>query len=385
MKTLIKNTDIVLKDRVLKNSYCLIENDKITYIGSDEKSADKVVDGKNHYLLAGFIDLHCHGGFGYDFMDATCEQMLKISEFHLKHGTTTLFATTMTDSWDNIEKSLRVYKKLFDKGNLLTLSGVHLEGPWFSLVQCGAQDPSNMQLPSTDKVDELLDKYPFIKRISMAPELEHAIEVGRYAAKKGIVVSAGHTDADFDTIVKASENGYSLLTHFYSGMAGVVRKNAYRIAGAVEAGYYLDDMYVEIIADGKHLPVSLLKLIYKIKGPERICLITDGTRGSGYPDGTQFMLGREVGGVKCVIDDGVAKLPDRSAFGGSVATTDRLFRQMIETGVNVVEASRMASATPAKVMGLCDRGVIEEGKKADLIIADKNFNIEHVILNGKVV
>lgn len=385
MKTLIKNVDIVLQDKILKNANCVIENDTILYIGNEEKNADKIVDGKNGYLLAGFIDIHCHGGNGYDFMDATPAQMLEISKFHLKHGTTTLFATTMTDSWNNIEKSLNVYKALFDEDNLWTLNGVHLEGPWFSPAQCGAQDTSNMELPSIDKIDELLHKYPFIKRISMAPEIEGAMEVGRYANQKGIVVSAGHTDADFDTIVKASENGYSLLTHFYSGMAGVVRKNAYRIAGAVEAGYYLDDMYVEIIADGKHLPTNLLKLIYKIKGAEHICLITDGTRGSGYDDGTEFMLGRQIGGVKCIVEDGVAKLPDLSAFGGSVATTDRLFRQMLDVGVDIVEVSKMASAIPAKVMGLYDRGVIAKGKKADLVIMDKQYNVQNVIFHGKLI
>ncbi len=385
MKTLIKNVDIVLNDKVLENSNCVIEDDKILSIGAEEKNVDTIIDGKNCYLLAGFIDIHCHGGFGYDFMDATCEQMLEISKFHLKHGTTTLYATTMTDSWENIEKSLNSYKQLFDDNNLLTLNGVHLEGPWFSPAQCGAQDTSNMELPSIGKIDQLLSSYPFIKRISLAPELENAIDVGRYASKKGIVISAGHTDADFDTIVNASENGYTLLTHFYSGMAGVVRKNAYRIAGAVEAGYYLDDMFVEIIADGKHLPTSLLKLIYKIKGAEHVCLITDGTRGSGYSDGTEFVLGNQVSGVKCIVDDGVAKLENMLAFGGSVATTDRLFRQMLAVGVDVVDVSKMASAVPAKVLGLNDRGVIEKGKKADLIIMDKEYNIKDVILNGKLI
>ncbi len=385
MRTLIKNVDIVLKDKILEKSNCLIEDDKIIYIGNEEITADKIIDGTNNYLLAGFIDLHCHGGNGFDFMDADPLQMLEISKFHLQRGTTTLFATTLTDSWENIEKSLNTYKQLFDEDNLLTLNGVHLEGPWFSPAQCGAQDASNMGLPSKNKIDKLMQKYPFIRRISLAPELENAIEVGRYASEKGIVVSAGHTDADFDTIVNANGNGYSLLTHFYSGMAGVVRRNAYRVAGTVEAGYYLDDMFVEIIADGKHLPTSLLKLIYKIKGADRICLITDGTRGSGYEDGIEFMLGRQIGGVKCIVQDGVAKLLDLAAFGGSVATTDRLFRQMIDVGVNIVDVSKMASQTPAKVMGLDDRGSIEIGKRADLVIMDKKHNIKEVMFNGKLV
>lgn len=385
MKILIKNIDVVTDDGILKNANCVVEDGIILSVGYKKCLSDTVIDGSDCYLLAGFIDLHCHGGNGYDFMDATAEQMLEIAGFHLKHGTTTLFATTMTDSWENIEHSLKTYRSLFNENRLLTLTGVHLEGPWFSPEQCGAQDSANMELPSISKIDELLAEYPFIKRISMAPELDGAIQVGNYAHKKGIVVSAGHTNADFDTIVKSSNNGFTLLTHFYSGMSGVVRKNAYRVAGAVEAGYYLDDMYVEIIADGRHLPVSLLKLIYKIKRADHICLITDGTRGCGYEDGKEFMLGRQKGGVRCIVDDGVAKLPDFSAFGGSIATTDRLFRQMIDAGVDIVDVSKMASATPAKIMGLSDRGVIEVGKRADLVIMDRQYRVKNVITKGNLV
>lgn len=384
MKTWIQNVQIVTPTEILSGHNCCVEDGVIAYIGQEKAYSDCAIDGNGGYLLAGFIDIHCHGGNGYDFMDASPDEMQEIAKFHLRHGTTTLLATTMTDSWGHIQEALDNYKRCERAGKLLTLSGVHLEGPWFSPTQCGAQDVSNMETPNRERLDEILEKYPFIKRISMAPELPEAMQLGRYCAERGLVVSAGHTDADFDTVVEASKNGYTLLTHFYSGMAGVVRKNLYRVAGAVEAGYYLDDMFVEIIADGKHLPDSLLKLIDKIKGADKICLITDGTRGSGLDEGQTFQLGRLDTGVDCIIEDGVAKLLDKTSFAGSVATSDRLIRTMRSAGMDLVKISKMASATPAKIMGWQDRGSIEIGKRADLVLMNQEYRVEKVFLQGKM-
>ena len=196
-------------------------------------------------------------------------------------------------------------------------------------------------------------------------------------------MSIGHTDADFSDVEKAKDNGYTLMTHFYSGMKGVTRENAYRVAGAVEAGYYFDELFVEIIADGKHLPIPLLKLIYKIKGAEKISLITDAMRASGLKDGQTSYLGRIKQGVSVIVEDGVAKLPDRLSFAGSVATTDRLFKTMAGAiGDNLIDLAKMSSLTPAKIMGLEDRGEIEKGKRADLIIMNKNYDISKVIFKG---
>ena len=203
--------------------------------------------------------------------------------------------------------------------------------------------------------------------------------------KHGIVSSAAHTDADCHQIFNAFANGVELMTHFYSCMTSVKRVNAYRVAGAIEAGYLLDDMYVEVIADGCHLPAELLKLIYKVKGSDRICLITDSMRAAGMPDG-EYWLGEIGKGVKCIKEDGVAKLPDRSAFAGSVATADRLVRTMINLAdVPLYEAVKMASLVPAHLLHVDDRkGVIAEGRDADILIFDDDINISRIILRGEV-
>ena len=382
MKTLISNARVVLTDTILNGACVAFENGIITYVGREKIDAECEYDAQGAYLLAGFIDIHCHGGGGYDFMDASCEEMLKISDFHLSHGTTTLVATTLTDTWESIESSLKNFKKLGNERK--TLHGVHLEGPWFSPLQCGAQSTDTMETPSPEKLAMLKEKYPFIERVSIAPEIDEGFKTGLYASKNSIIASIGHTDADFDTTVAAADNGYTLVTHLYSGMRGVVRKNAYREAGCVEGSLYDDRLVVETIADGKHLPASLLKLIYKIKGADKICLVTDATRGAGSPDGTTTVLGKLDGGTEVIIEDGVAKLFDRQSFAGSVATSDRLFRTVRElTGLPLYEISKMISATPAKAMGYTDRGKIEVGLRADLILMDEKLNINKIFLKGE--
>jgi len=381
MRKQIVNANIVLPDGVLAGGVCAFTDGIIDYVGTEPQAdAVTVCDAKSAWLLPGFVDIHCHGGDGFDFMDANAEQMRRISRFHLRHGTTTLLATTMTDRMEAIEQALDRFTSLGE--DRLTLYGVHLEGPWLSPAQCGAQDTAKMALPDTDKLLALIKKYPFIKRVSAAPELPGGMELGNAGKEAGLIMSAAHTDADFDQMTDAAEHGYSLMTHLYSGMTMTTRKNLYRVAGAVEAGLYDDRLTVELIADGKHLPPALLQFAYKCKGPDRICLVTDAMRGAGLPEGTETKLGAMTDGMDVVIEDGIAKLADRSSFAGSVATADRLLRTMCGVGIDLCAVSRMMSATPARVLSCSDRGTIEIGKRADLVALDKELHIITTFLEG---
>lgn len=384
MRRKITNVDIVLPDRILYNCVCCITDGLIDYVGTDlNDHADVVLDGNGNWLLPGFIDIHCHGGIEFDFSDATTEEMRQIEAFHLRHGTTTLLATTMTDTWPGIYSALDKLAELMSQ-KPLTIHGVHMEGPWFNPAQCGAQDTSCMDLPNPQHLMELVAKYPFIERVSAAPELENGLAFGNTGKELGLVVSVGHSDADFSQVVEAADNGYSLMTHLYSGMRLTERRNLYRVAGAVEGGLYDDRLYVELICDGKHLPVELLKMVCKFKGTDKVCLITDATRGAGLPDGTKTRIRKNAAGGEIVIDDGVAKLADMTAFAGSTATTDRLLRVIHkDAGFDLVQASKMLSGVPAKIMGYTDRGSIEIGKRADLVMMDPDLNITNIILGGK--
>ena len=386
MRTQIFNTNIVLKDRIIHNGICCFTNGIIDYVGDQQQPADNNIDGKNAYLMAGFIDIHCHGGFGLEFIDASASEMVEISKNYLAKGTTTLVPTTSTDEMWAIKDCLNTYKTLLDSKQNLTLTGFHLEGPYFNPLECGAQVPSLMQIPTRQGLQELLDEYPFISRISSAPEIENGMIVGQIAKERGIVASIGHTACDFDTALEAKQNGYSLLTHFYSGMRGVVRVNAFRVAGAVEAGYYDDDLDIEIIADGKHLPASLLKLITKIKPTSKICLITDAIRVGGAKDGTIGKSGRLAVANDVIVEDGVAKLPDRTSFAGSICTMDKAVRVMHNlANCTLSQITVMASETPARVMNLQDRGIIAPSKRADLVLLDQNLQVQFVFFNGKAV
>ncbi len=386
MKILIKNINVVIQSAVLENSSCTFENGIITSVGETPEIFDAVIDGEGGYLMPGFIDLHCHGGDGFDFMDSDIYEMGRIADYHLSHGTTTMLATTLADAPEATKESIRIFEEYQRLNPENPLVGLHLEGPWFSAVQCGAQPVEYFRDPDAKELEELKRAHPYVLRVSAAPELEGAVEFGRKAEELGVIASVAHTDADFFTVERASKNGYTLMTHLYSGMKGVTRKNAYRIAGAVEAGLCLDCLFVEIIADGKHLPAELLRFIYKCKGADRICLVTDASRACGLPEGTRSKIGSLAHGTDIIVEDGVAKLPDRSAFGGSVATFDRLVRTMCGAiGDHPVALAKMASTTPARVMGFDDRGEIAVGKRADLVITDKSYNLKKVIFGGRIV
>jgi len=379
----IENARLVREGRIEPHGTLLLRDGLIAEIGG-EGACDRILNAAGALLLPGFVDIHCHGGGGFDFMDATPEEMRAISDFHLSYGTTTLVATTMTDSPAHIEEMLDRFAALGeDRG---TLHGVHLEGPWLSPLQCGAQSVNGMEPPTPKALQRLLTAYPFIERVSLAPERDEGYATCKHGVAAGRVMAMAHTDADFDGAVAAADAGCRLVTHLYSGIRGVVRKNAYRVAGAVEAALVDDRMTVEVISDGKHLPAGLLKLIYKCKGAGRICLVTDAMRGAGLPMGSRTVLGRLDGGNEVILEDGVAKLPDRTAFAGSVATADRLLRTMVkEAGVPLPEASRMLSETPARVMGYTDRGRIAPGQRADLVLLNDDYQIQHVIWKGELI
>lgn len=386
MKLAINNVNVVTLDKVIYGGSVTVEDGIICAISNVSAVSEKVIDGKGAYLIPGFIDMHCHGGWGYDFTDCSKEEMAIIAKNHLEHGTTTMVATTLTAKWNILENSLKTFKEFKTENPDSPLVGVHMEGPWFSPAQSGAQDPSYMREPSADDIKKIKSEFPFVMRVSAAPEIDKGMQFGKACVQLGVVASAGHTDADFECIEKAYENGYKLLTHFYSGMKGVTRVNAYRVAGAVEAGYYIDGMDVEIIADGRHLPYSLLKLIYKLKGADRVSLITDATRGCGFPDGTESFIGAKEDPMPIVIKNGVAFMADGQSFAGSTATYDRLYKTMAEAvGKDMVALSKMTAYNPARIMNLTDRGEIAIGKRADLIVMKENLEIEKILLKGNIV
>lgn len=385
----ITNGRIITPYRIIDGGTVLITDGKITAVSErDIEVTDAVeINAGGRYISPGFIDIHVHGGGGCDFMDGTEAAFVKIAETHACYGTTSMVPTTLTGTKEQLLHTLDMYKQA-DKKNTMgaRFLGMHLEGPYFAMNQRGAQDPRYIRDPDPEEYKEIIAHSDVILRWSAAPELEGAIPFGQYLREKGILAAIAHTDAIYEDALRAFENGYTLATHLYSAMSGVTRKNAYRFAGVVEAAYLIDEMDVEIIADGIHLPAPLLKLVYKIKGASKTALITDAMRGAGMPEGDS-VIGNINTGLKVIIEDGVAKLPDRSAFAGSVATADRLVRNMINMAeVPMIDAVRMITATPANIMKVGDKkGSLIAGKDGDIVIFDNDINVYMTIVGGNIV
>lgn len=301
-------------------------------------------------------------------------------------GRRALLPTTLTSTNEELLNTFATYKeaKAQNRSGAAFL-GLHLEGPYFSYNQRGAQDPKYLRNPRPEEYETILAASDDIVRWSVAPELDGALEFGRRLAERGILPSIGHTDAIYEQVEEAYRHaGYTHVTHLYSCMSTITRRNAYRYAGALEAAYMMDDMTVEIIADGVHLPASLLKYVCKFKGPDKIALVTDSMRGGRMPEG-ETILGSLKDGQRVIIEDGVAKLPDRSAFAGSVATADRLVRTIVSlAGVQLADAVKMMTLTPARIMKVDDcKGSLAVGKDADIVIFDEEINVKTTIIGGK--
>ncbi len=370
----------VIADEITEKSV-YIKDGKIYAITNDEIKFDTEIDVCGNYISPGFVDIHCHGGGGADFMDGGVMAIKTAVKTHMMHGTTTIMPTTLTASPERYRQMIDDAKKAAEDDSIANIAGLHMEGPYFAPSQAGAQDLRYIKAPDKNEYSELVEYADgFIKKWSFAPELVGSEEFCQFLLKNGIVPSAGHTDATYDDVLRVYDAGLRDMTHFYSAMSGIVRKNGYRVCGAVEAGYLFDDVNVEVISDGCHLPPELLKMIYKIKGSDRICLITDAMRGAAMPEG-KSVLGPVDNGLECIIEDGVAKMPDRTCFAGSVATMDRQVRTFYKkAGVELVNSVKMATATPARTMGFDTKGCIREGFDADIVVFDDDINVKTVII-----
>jgi N-acetylglucosamine-6-phosphate deacetylase len=388
-KIKLYNGKIITPQGLIQGGCILISEGKITAVSESniDYEGSLEIDVQGNYIAPGFIDIHVHGGGGYDFMDNTLEAFWGIAKLHARYGTTSLMPTTLSCEKEDLLETLDLYEKA-DAQNIhgAQFIGMHIEGPYFAMEQRGAQDPRYIRDPIVEEYTEILSQSKNIKRWSAAPELKGALEFGDYLKSKKILPAIAHTNAIYEDVLVAFEKGFTHATHFYSCMSSVSRRDAFRYAGVVEAAYLLDEMTVEIIADGIHLPPPLLKLVYKIKGADNTALITDAMRAAGMPPGPS-VLGSMKNGTPVIVEDNVAKLPDRSAFAGSVVTADRLVANMVNLAdIPLLDAIKMMTITPARIMKIDNqKGSLSAGKDADIVVFDQHINIQMTIVNGRVV
>ena len=339
----------------------------------------EIIDVNGGYIVPGGIDMHTHGGGGRDFIEGCEDAFREAVSAHLKHGTTSIYPTLSSSTIPTIEAACNVCEKLMAEENSPVL-GLHIEGSYINPKEAGAQNPVLIKAPGIYEYETLLSKYKCIKRWDEAPELPGSVRFIKTCNMHGVLTALTCTRATYKDVVEAHKAGMTHAAHFYNAMPVVYKEHEFKVPGTVESVYAMQDMTVEVIADGLHVPPVMLKVVHKIKGVERMALITDSLAYAASE-------GDVSAEPRVIMEDGVCKLADRSALAGSIATMDTLIRTCIQkANIPMEDVFRMASETPAKIMGVFDRkGSIEEGKDADIIVFDRDINLTYVMQMGNEV
>ena len=376
----IINGSIFTPQGWIENGSVLIKDNKILEVTNCDLAVEgaELVDAKGQFVIPGYVCLHAHGGGGHDFTECTEEAYRKIVETHMKHGATSIFPTMSSSTFEDIRKGASVCEKLMGEENSPVL-GLHLEGPYLTPKRASHEFGDKLCEPNPEDYKSLVESTHCIKRWDASPEVPGALDFARYLKSKGILASITHTEAEYKEVKEAFEAGFTHTAHFYNGMPGFHKCREYKYEGTVESVYLVDDMTIELIADGRHLPNTILNLAYKVKGVEKTCLVTAALAYAGA-DTTK------TNHPNIIIDDGVCKSADHENLVGSIATMDVLVKNMVKAGVQLEHVLRMASETPARLMNVYDRkGSLEKGKDADVLIIDENQNVRAIWAMGKLV
>lgn len=390
MKAIINGT-VYTPTRLIPDGVVLIDGNKILAVGNASQvslpEGVERVDARQNIICPGFVDMHLHGGDGGDATDGTVEAVRTLARRHLRAGTTSLVPSTASAPLPQIWRAfdcIGEVKRQPGPGEARVL-GIHMEGPFFALSQRGAHHPDMLRMPNAAERERLYSYIGDLVSLTIAPEKEGALEIIAYLSQRGVLVAGGHSDALYEQVCMAMNVGLRHITHLWSGMSTVRRIGPKRYAGMLEAGLVEEGLTAEIIADGYHLPSSLMKMAFRMKGPEKLCLVSDAMRASGLGPGVY-----DVGGLKTIVDEGggVAMTEDRKAFAGSISTIHQCMQHVVQVvGFSLGDALQMATLTPARILGMDDRvGKLAPGYPADLLILDRaSLEVLTVMFGGEVV
>ena len=380
MLTQIINGKIFTPQGWLDEGSVLMRDNKILEVTNCDLAliGANLIDAKGMYIVPGFVCMHAHGGGGHDFTECTEEAFRTAVKAHQRHGATSIFPTLSSSPFSESRKAVSICEKLMKEKDSPVL-GLHVEGPYLNPKMAGGQFSGKVKNPDKEEYTSLLDETNCIKRWDSSPELPGALEFAGYLRSKGIVAAISHTEAEYDGIKAAYEAGYTHAAHFYNAMPGFHKRREYKYEGTVESVYLTDGMTIELIADGIHLPSTILRLAYKLKGVSHTCLVTDALAYAAAE-------GVEITDPNVIIEDGVCKMADRSSLAGSIATMDVLVRTMVKAGIPLGDAINMVSETPARIMGVDDRkGTLQKDKDADLLVLDRDLNIRAAWAMGNLI
>ena len=378
------NGRVVLPDQMVEGKAVVVDGAAIAGIVDVGELGNMIeqVDVNGRLITPGLIDIHTHGALGHTFNEPTGKAFGTITAENGRRGVTSLLATPATAPIPDLVACLEFTRQwMATEHDGAQVLGVHLEGPYFNVAQAGAQDPANVRNPDDGTVDQLLAHHDVIRQISYAPELPGAVELTRRLVELGIVAAAGHSSAKEDEVAATINAGLSHIIHIWSAQSTTVREGPWRKPGMLEVSLAYDNLTVEMITDNKHLPPTLMKLAYKCIGPDRLCIISDATSGAGLTEGSRFRMGE----MEYEVHDGVGMMFDRSGFAGSSTLLNEMIPILTKhVGVPLPEAVRMASLTPARVIGMAKRkGSLATGKDADIAIFNDDFTAWKVLINGR--
>jgi N-acetylglucosamine-6-phosphate deacetylase len=380
---LFENATLLLPEGQLTGGALRVQEGRIEQIlrerdpSSTPDPGEEVVDCRGGYLAPGFIDLHVHGAFRRDAMEASAEAFAEIFKFHATGGTTALALTSVAAPREDLLRLLAVARSWQAEppagGPFGRLLGVHLEGPYFAASKAGAHSPEQIRLPDSAEINALLAYADVITQMTFAPELPGALDLIAALRTQGIIASGGHSDAWDEDASRAFAAGMTQVTHVFNSMSNARRRGPYRVAGLLEYALSQPGIRCELIADGHHVSPTLMRLAYRAKGAHGIILITDASAGAGLPDGSLYRLGA----YDCVVRGGAGLTADGAALAGSTATMIRGVANLVRlAGVPLEEAIQMATLNPARAAGLEDRlGSLAPGKAADLVVLSSGLEV----------
>ena len=372
---IIKNLRVVTYDKVIEDGFIAFEDGVIKEIGCDYRGIN-AIDGNNKIAMPGFIDLHTHGSCGIDFMDAKKDDYQKIANAFYQEGTTSFLATTLTSDLESMKYVCKTVKEA--KKNVASLLGIHLEGPYINKIYKGAQNEAYIREPNVDELKELIEaSEDNIRLITLAPEINNAISFIKYATECGVVTSVGHSNATFEEVERAIAVGLTNVTHTHNAMS----KHDHKNPGIVTAAFYFDKLFTECICDGIHVHPNTLKTLYKIVGPERFMIVTDALLAK-HSNVDKFQLFN----LDCTYRNGAFYLVEAGNLAGSALLMNEGLRNVRKyCQASLVDLAKISSSNQAKSLNLHDRGVLEAGKLADIVLLDEELNVCNVYKLGKEV